>query len=179
MKKLKRNGLIAIALFAALAVAVPAVSLAQDGGSNSNTEEMKDGKRKRGKHAKHHRRGKRGHRGKRGLLAHMLIRKADKVGLDDATVKELEAEVDAVKTESEGLMTEMKAAHEEMRTLMQADTIDEAAVLKQVELIGAIKTDLEKIRAKSNIKALGMLSSEQRAELKERMEKRMRKWDKD
>lgn len=60
-----------------------------------------------------------------------------------------------------------RAAHEGMRALMEADTIDEAAIRAKSVEVGAAEADVMILNAKVRHESLQVLTSEQQAKLKE------------
>jgi Spy/CpxP family protein refolding chaperone len=63
----------------------------------------------------------------------------------------------------------MKAAFEQMRTLLDQDTPDEAAVMQQAELLGQLRTEAHKAMLHTLLAVRAELTPEQRAQLREKM----------
>lgn len=97
--------------------------------------------------------------------AGFVMHHADRLGLDDATLESIEAIVASSREQSDGLRTQLRAAHERMRQLLEADVPDEAAVLAQASTIGGLETELHQTRLRALLQIRGLLTPEQRAEL--------------
>jgi len=97
-----------------------------------------------------------------GIIAH-----AEELGLDESTVEALAVLAESERSESEALLADLEAAHEDLRALLDAETPDEAAILQQAELIGSVETDLRKTQLRSMLQLRALLSPEQRERLKE------------
>ena len=92
-----------------------------------------------------------------------------------------EEQANAIKTGSEEIRNQMQELSEKMRTaaeeqvqLLQADTIDEEAVMAAVEKTGDIRTQIAKLRVQGMILVKSILTVEQIAKTREFMRNRMR-----
>lgn len=110
--------------------------------------------------------GKGGHGGPR------LERAIDRLELDEAKRAEVFSVLDAARPASRELREQIRAAHQELRTLLAAPAIDEAAVLVQADAIGALRTELSKHRLSTLLQVREQLSPEEQEKLTEAMEKR-------
>lgn len=96
-----------------------------------------------------------------GFLAHH----AERLGLDESTTRSIEALVDASRERADALREQLRAAHDELHTLLSVDAPDESAVMAQAEVIGGLETELHKERLRALLKIHALLTPEQRAEL--------------
>jgi len=104
----------------------------------------------KGKHGKHHGFGK----------------AVESLDLDDATRAKVDAAIEASRERSEEIRTELKSAHEAMRTLLEAEAPNADAVMTQADAIGALKTEMKKERLATMLEIRTLLTPEQRAGLK-------------
>ncbi len=95
-----------------------------------------------------------------------IARNADELGVDDATVEKIEAIVAAAREEAAPLREAVRAAREEMRTLLDADQPDEAAVMAQADEVSAAMAAMHKQRLATLLKIRALLTPEQRDKLK-------------
>ena len=97
---------------------------------------------------------------------HLLFEKhAERLGLDAKTLEQIRAISEAAKEQSGELRTNLKKARMTMRQFLSVETPDKAAVMKQVEIMGAIMTDLRKHRMATILDIRALLTPEQRQEL--------------
>lgn len=96
----------------------------------------------------------------------------DRLDLDDDTRVSVRALIDAGRERTRDGRKELQTARTQMYGLLQADQPDEAAVLAQVERIGAIRTALHKQRMQTMLRVRALLSPEQRTTLLEMFKKR-------
>jgi len=106
-----------------------------------------------------------GHHRERPPFDAILAREAGRLGLDDATLARIRAVADAARPESEALESELRDERAAMRSLLQTDSPDLDAVLRQVERVGAAETALEKQRLTTMLEIRKLLTPAQRAEL--------------
>lgn len=110
----------------------------------------------------------------------ILAREAGRLGLDDATLARIRAVADDARPETEALESELRDERHALRALLQTDTPDGDAVLRQVERAGAAATALEKQRISTMLEIRKLLTPAQRAELvrifRERKQERGRWW---
>jgi len=95
-----------------------------------------------------------------------ITRHADELGVDDATVAKIEEIVAASREEAEPLRDAVRAARDEMRTLLNADQPDEAAVMAQSDKVSAAMAAMHKHRLATLLKIRVLLTPEQRDKLK-------------
>jgi Spy/CpxP family protein refolding chaperone len=84
-----------------------------------------------------------------------LEKHLDELGLDPAQKEKVRAILDASKQARQAQFEQMRAAHEQMRALLDQDAPDEAAVMAQAETLLAVRAEL---------------TPEQRAELKTKLQ---------
>lgn len=102
-----------------------------------------------------------GHHGPDGFIE----RHADRLGLDDQQRGAIRAIVDASWAEAAPIEEASHEAHEELRRMLDVDEPDEAAIMAQVELLGALQTDSHKLRMRTMLSIRRLLTPEQRAEM--------------
>jgi Spy/CpxP family protein refolding chaperone len=95
----------------------------------------------------------------------ILDRYADRLGLDDETRAKIEAIVDRSKAAEKELSAQKETARDEMKALFSQELPDEAAVMKQAEEIGAIRTAMRKQFFRTLIDIRKQLTPEQRKQL--------------
>jgi periplasmic protein CpxP/Spy len=100
-----------------------------------------------------------------------LERMIQTLGLDATQQKKVQAILDAAKPKREEIRGRMHKAFDEMRALLDQDTPDQAAVLAQADRIGAISTEAHKAMLTTLLAVRAELTPEQRAKLKEEMQK--------
>jgi len=90
---------------------------------------------------------------------------ADRLGLDDDTRAAIRAIVDESRARAAELHDDHREARRALRDLLEQDSPDEAAVMKQAELLGAIETQLRKHRLQALLRIHALLTPEQRKEM--------------
>ena len=93
------------------------------------------------------------------------------LGLDPAQQEKVQAILDAAKPQREQIRTQMRAAFQDMHTLLDQDAPDQAAVLAQADKIGQISTEAHKEMLKTLLAVRAELTPDQRAKLKAEMTK--------
>ena len=101
----------------------------------------------------------------RGAPYLLFEKHAERLGLDAKTLEQIRAISEATKEQSSELRTNLTQARMAMRDLLSAETPDKAAVMKQADIMGAIKTDLRKQRLATILEIRALLTPEQRQEL--------------
>lgn len=95
-----------------------------------------------------------------------IQRHAEELGIDEATLAQIEAIVDASRSEGEAIFAEHRAAREAMHALLEQDEPDFDAVMQQADVIGAIDVRKHKHRLATMLKVRALLTPEQRGELR-------------
>jgi len=95
-----------------------------------------------------------------------IARHAEKLGVDAATVAQIEGLAAAAQEEAKPLRDALRAAREQMRTLLDVDQPDEAAVLAQSDKVSAALAALHRHHLATLLKIRALLTPEQRAKLK-------------
>ena len=80
--------------------------------------------------------------------------------------------LDAARIEQRELRTEIREARKVMRSLLEQDEPDEAALMKQADVIGALKLQSRKRGLKTLLEVRSHLTQEQRDELRAGMKQR-------
>lgn len=102
-----------------------------------------------------------------GMAGGFIERHAEELGLSDETVKAMRETVEKSRKENERLRGQVEKAQEQMRTLLDKDMPDEAAVMAQAEKIGELVTAQRKNQLAAMLKTRAMLTPEQRAQLQQ------------
>jgi Spy/CpxP family protein refolding chaperone len=92
---------------------------------------------------------------------------AERLGLDDEALAAIRAIVDESHALAAELHEDHRMARRGLRDLMSQDSPDEAAVMKQAELLGAIETEITKHRLQTLLRLHALLTPEQREEMME------------
>jgi Spy/CpxP family protein refolding chaperone len=100
-----------------------------------------------------------------------LERMIQTLGLNATQQQKVQAILDAAKPKREEIRGQMRKAFDEMRALLDQDTPEQAAVLAQADRIGAISTEAHKAMLTTLLAVRAELTPEQRAKLKEEMQK--------
>jgi Spy/CpxP family protein refolding chaperone len=98
----------------------------------------------------------------------MLDRLETGVGTLGLQQKDLDAIyqiIDNARKESRPLSSQLRTAHEQMRTLMESDTPNVDAVTQQADAIGSLSTQLRKIDLRAAVQVRSMLTPDQRKQL--------------
>lgn len=95
----------------------------------------------------------------------MIERNAKRLGLSDATVRQMRSVVEMSRTENEKLRKKVEGEQGLLRKMLEQDTPDETAVMAQADKIGTLVTEQRKNQLRAVLKIRGMLTPEQRAEL--------------
>ena len=98
----------------------------------------------------------------------MLDRLESGVGTLGLQPKDLDAiyqVIDTARKERRPLDAQLRTAHQQMRTLMDADAPNVDAVTSQVDTIGSLTTQLRKIDLRAAVQVRSMLTPDQRKQL--------------
>jgi Spy/CpxP family protein refolding chaperone len=98
---------------------------------------------------------------------------AEELGLTAEQVGKLKAKAEEMKAGRQEIVAKLRAAEEKQRALMQAETLDEAALLKGIEDIGALRLEMEKQGLKAMVAMHSILTPDQIKQLRERARRRM------
>ena len=105
-------------------------------------------------------------------LVSRLEQRIEAFDLEEASQAAIYRIMDEARIDQRELRTEMREAREVMRSLMQQDEPVEAALMKQVDVIGALKLQSRKRGLKTLLEVRSHLTPEQRDELREGMKQR-------
>ncbi len=95
-----------------------------------------------------------------------IERHAEELGIDDATLEEINQIVAASREEAEAIYEEHRQARDVMHEMLEQDEPDTGAVMKQADLIGEIDVRKHKHRLATMLKIRAKLTPEQRSELR-------------
>lgn len=96
------------------------------------------------------------------------------LGLDEAALSKVYQIIDASRANQRELRRKHQDAHQQMRTLLEQETPDEAAVMTQADAVGALRTEMQKHRLRTILQIRALLTPEQRAKLLETLRTRYR-----
>jgi len=96
----------------------------------------------------------------------------EKLGITEDQVNAIKTGTEDIRTRMHELGEEMRSAAEEQVKLLQAETVDEEAVMAAVQKTGNIRTEIAKLRVKGLILVKSTLSADQVAKIKEFMHSR-------
>jgi Spy/CpxP family protein refolding chaperone len=98
---------------------------------------------------------------------------AQEIGLTEAQSQELKKLVPGAQKDMQEYREKMEKLAEEQANLLSQDTPDEVAVMKVVEQLGQMRTEIAKKRIQQVLAAQKILTPEQRAQLREKLKARM------
>lgn len=105
-----------------------------------------------------------------------LERKLDSLGLAPETRAAVQKLLDDAKPAREASHQQIRQAHDAMKALLDAEPVDEAAVMAQADRIGALMTASRKQELRTLIQVRALLSPEERARLEQAMQERAGRW---
>ncbi len=118
-------------------------------------------------------------RGPGGMLTPRNIdRVASKLSLDEATVTQLKDRVYAAEKEGIGLKAQLEEARLELRRALDSAEPQRDVVMAKIDEVGRLHTAVRKHKTGLMLDLRAMLTPAQRAELKELMQKRRKRWKK-
>ena len=100
---------------------------------------------------------------------------ADELGIDQATLDQIRAIVDAARADGRVLHDRVITERRAMHDLLATDHPDEAAVMAQADAVGAAMSALRKHRLATMLKIRALLTPEQRTAL-EKLRQEMGPW---
>jgi Spy/CpxP family protein refolding chaperone len=92
---------------------------------------------------------------------------AQELGIDQATLDQIRAILDAARTDGHTLHDRVRSERRAMHDLLDQATPDEAAVMAEADVVGDAMTALHKHRLATMLKIRALLTLEQRDKLKE------------
>ncbi len=95
-----------------------------------------------------------------------LERRLGKLGLDPAQQEKVGAILAAAREGREQRRAQLRNAFEQLHALLEQDRPDEAAIMQQVDVIGALKTEQHKAMLHTLLQVRAELTPEQRQKLK-------------
>lgn len=98
-----------------------------------------------------------------------LERLVEELALEESTRAEVDALLDASRVSGRAIRRRLRAAHDEMRALLESPEPDEATIFAHVEAISALQAEMEKNRLGTLIRVRALLSPEAREQLLEKM----------
>jgi Spy/CpxP family protein refolding chaperone len=104
-----------------------------------------------------------------------LERDLQALGLAPEQRARVEAMLEAARGERQAIRARIEAAYDAMHVLLEPDHPDEAAVMRQAETIGAIKTDRRKAMLRMLLRVRAELTPEQRLRLQQLMREARRR----
>jgi len=101
-----------------------------------------------------------------------LEEKLDALNLDDPTRSAVHKAIDEGRVAQDGIRSQLRKAHQDLRVMLQKDSPDEAQVLAQSEVISGLETEQRKQTLHTWLTVRALLTPEQRASLREAMQSR-------
>jgi Spy/CpxP family protein refolding chaperone len=98
-------------------------------------------------------------------LDRFIAEYAERLGLDQETLATIRTLVDESRAQGETLRTELRQAQAQMRALLSQEVPNEAAVMQQVDAIGALELAVRKQRLQAMLRIRALLTPAQRQEL--------------
>lgn len=98
-------------------------------------------------------------------LAAVIEANAVRLQLDDATQARIREIAESARAERESFRESMRGERKVLHELLKVDSPDEAAVLAQADVIGALDTEMRKASLRTRLALRALLTPEQRAEL--------------
>jgi Spy/CpxP family protein refolding chaperone len=98
---------------------------------------------------------------------------AEELGLSAEQVGKIKAKAEELKAGRQGTISKLQAAEEKQRALMQAEPLDEAALLKGLDELGALRLDIARQDVKAMVAVHSILTPDQVKKLRERARERM------
>ena len=111
----------------------------------------------------------------RMLSPEMLERAADRLGLDDATLKSVKDQAYAAQKEMITLKADLQRARLDLRRMLDGEQPDRSQVMSQVDTVSKLQTALHKKRLGLMLDIRAMLTPDQVKQLKS-MRGEMRSW---
>lgn len=106
-----------------------------------------------------------GGHGRHGSRGDHMRAKLEKLDLTPETREQVEGLLEAAKQEGETLRSDLEAAHEQMRELLEQEEPETDRVLSQADVVGGLQLALRKHRLKTMLEVRALLTPEQREEL--------------
>jgi Spy/CpxP family protein refolding chaperone len=111
-----------------------------------------------------------------GGHAAFLDRQIQQLHLPAQTQSAVDAVIAQSRTQQDALRDQIRAAHESMKSLLEQDTPDEAAVMAKADSIGQLMTQQRKNDLHTLIQVRSLLSPEQRAQLDQQVQEHRGHW---
>jgi len=108
--------------------------------------------------------------------AAFLERQIQQLHLPAQTQSAVDAVLAQSRTQQDALGQQIQAAHESMKSLLEQDTPDEAAVMAQADSIGQLMTQQRKNDLHTLIQVRSLLTADQRAQLDQQVQERRGHW---
>jgi Spy/CpxP family protein refolding chaperone len=102
----------------------------------------------------------------------------DQLGLDAETRTAVFGAIDAARPAARELRGQIRTAHDELRSLLDAPEPDAEQVMAQVEKVGALSTDLRKQHLRTLLQVKAILGPEQSQKLDEVLHQGHERWKK-
>ena len=101
---------------------------------------------------------------------------AEALGLDDETLSAIRSIVEKSKPTGDQLHARLRELHRGMKALLEQDSPDESAVMRQVDSIGAAETEMHRHRLGTLLAIRALLTPEQREEMTQLREDSRGRW---
>jgi Spy/CpxP family protein refolding chaperone len=107
-------------------------------------------------------------------LVEGLERHADRLGLSDEVIAQMQSVAAAARAAEETDRSQQDDLRTEIRSLVEAEPVDSDAIMALVDEAGALETAAKKRRLTSLLEIRAMLTAEQREQLSELRDKKLR-----
>jgi Spy/CpxP family protein refolding chaperone len=105
-----------------------------------------------------------------------IARESKRLGLDEKTTQAIQQIVTSQRADARKLEEERSAARRKLGDILTQEPLDEAAALKQADVVGQIDTEMRKQRLETMFKIHALLTPEQRQKLVAEMKAHHEKW---
>jgi Spy/CpxP family protein refolding chaperone len=109
--------------------------------------------------------------GRGGMQEGRLERLVEELALEESTRVAVDAVLDTSRVRGREIRRRLRAAHDEMRALLESAEPDEATIFAQVDTISALEAEVEKNRLGTLIRVRALLSDEAREQLLKSMQR--------
>ncbi len=96
------------------------------------------------------------------------------LGITDDQIERLKESKEELNDQRQKLIEKMKETRQKQMELMKADNLDRKAIMTAISQSGKIRTKLEKLRVKKLFRVQDILTDDQMAKVKERIQQHMR-----
>jgi len=96
-----------------------------------------------------------------------LEQRLEQLGLDPGQMEKVRAILDASKPKRQEIHSQLRAGLDQLHSLLEQESPDEAAIMSQADMIGALRTERQKQMLHTLLQVRALLTPEQRKQLME------------